>query len=446
MCSISGFISQKPSARTVQELKRIIVAAEERGRDSFGVAWSGGRVVYPGKPSRHIHELKIPTDKTVVINNNRAEPTTEYVSEKHNQDIQPFVYKGVAVSHNGTIANDRELIEQYLLKPDTEIDSGVIGPLVHNLGFMSAIEELQGSYALAVAEDNQLWLACNYKPLFIKRWGEETLFFSSLEAYLRTDWWDDIVQLPPYSATFFSPQDLANFKQFNLRQVKPEREVVVICSGGLDSVTAATHYVRQGYKVTLLHFLYGCRAEEKEILAVKAVGKELGTEVRFMDLTSTLKQEIGGSRLTNTGQELMTERGGERSAELAYEWVPARNLIFYALALALAESKGYDILALGNNLEEAGAYPDNEMIFTEKFSELIPYAVNLNCQVRVEQPLGNLMKHEIVKLGLDLGAPLDLTWSCYENGGRHCGTCGPCYMRRKAFHMNNAPEVVDYEQ
>jgi 7-cyano-7-deazaguanine synthase len=200
--------------------------------------------------------------------------------------------------------------------------------------------------------------------------------------------------------------------------------------------------VKAGYDVTLLHFRYGCRAEAKEIEAIKNVAHYLGCSVKLIDMAGVFRNDIGNSRLTNTYDELMTDRQGEASAELAYEWVPARNLVFYSMALAYAEAHKMDVLALGNNLEESGAYPDNEMIFTLKFAEIVPYAINLGHRIRIEQPVGNLMKHEIVKKAIGLGTPLEMTWSCYENGDAHCGTCGPCYMRKKAFEMNGLTDPV----
>ena len=115
-----------------------------------------------------------------------------------------------------------------------------------------------------------------------------------------------------------------------------------------------------------------------------------------------------------------------------------------SLATAYAEAKGYDKLILGNNLEEAGAYPDNEPEFIARFNDLLPFAIGDGKRLQVLMPVGNLMKHEIVALGHRLGAPMHLTWSCYRNGPVHCGTCGPCYMRRKAFEINKLPEVIPY--
>src|SRR5690606_35279475 len=153
-------------------------------------------------------------------------------------------------------------------------------------------------------------------------------------------------------------------------------------------------------------------------------------------------QQIGGSRLTNTLDELVTADEGAAGAEYAHEWVPARNLVMLSLATAVAESAGFPYIVLGNNLEEAGAYPDNEMQFINKLNEVLPYATNLHHYVEILMPVGNLMKHEIVRTGLELDAPMDLTWSCYEGGTVHCGTCGPWFMRKKAFEMNGQTDHV----
>ena len=117
-----------------------------------------------------------------------------------------------------------------------------------------------------------------------------------------------------------------------------------------------------------------------------------------------------------------------------------------SLATGYAESHGYDVIALGTNLEESGAYPDNEMIFIKKLNEVLPYAVNLDAHVRIEMPVGHLMKHEIVRLGHETGAPIDVTWSCYHAGSQHCGVCGPCTMRRKAFQMESLKDPISYQK
>jgi len=143
-------------------------------------------------------------------------------------------------------------------------------------------------------------------------------------------------------------------------------------------------------------------------------------------------QSAGNSPLLTDGQIAP----GVTGAEYAHEWVPARNLLMIAKAVAYAEANGYGAVALGNNLEEGGAYPDNEEQFTTLLNAALPYAVQEGSKVELLAPVGMLMKHEIVALGARLGVPYELTWSCYRGGEHHCGACGPCFMRREAFRRN----------
>jgi 7-cyano-7-deazaguanine synthase len=131
-------------------------------------------------------------------------------------------------------------------------------------------------------------------------------------------------------------------------------------------------------------------------------------------------------------------------AEYAHEWVPGRNIVFVSLAIAWAEAHGYHAVALGNNLEEGGGYPDNTELFTDHLNQASALAVQAHYGMRVLAPVSNLMKREIVGLGLKLDAPLTLTWSCYRGGEIACGHCGPCAMRRWAFERNGVPDPLTY--
>lgn len=292
-------------------------------------------------------------------------------------------------------------------------------------------------------------MACNYKPIFLEYDDEfDVLFFTSLESYLgqaEKPIWDSKVvrQMEPYS--LLTVDTTKNEERLSLwKNDESARRALVICSAGLDSTTAAKVMIDDGYDVALLHIKYGQRAAKREEESVKRIAKFLGTELIIVD-TDLFKKAIGHSRLTETFDEIETGKQGEIGAEFAHEWVPARNLIFIAIATGVAEAHGFGTIALGNNLEEAGAYPDNEMMFVNKLREVLPYATNLQKKVTLQMPVGNLMKHEVVKLGIDIGAPLQLTWSCYEGGEAHCGKCGPCYMRRKAFEINGLKDPIRYE-
>ena len=482
MCSISGFIKTPKQTISKSLLTNILSNASSRGRDSFGMfsvrynLQSNNNTFVIGTEQKTVDKEKIVSeqyikeiitkldenDDHIGIANHRAEPTTEFVVDKKERDVQPFSDKSKRffVAHNGVIANDKELKEKYNLETETNIDTAVIPELlakkldgVTENTFEKIKEifqkEIKGSYAIAIYDvenPDDLILLNNYKPLALLR-GTDTAYFTSLSSFFnnKTNGYQGVTYIPAYSATKISITD--NGLTYRTQKLRLEKEgkkkCLVVCSGGLDSSVVATYMKEvKGYDITLLHFKYKCRAEEQEIKAVKDVAEALAMEVLFVE-TDIFKSVIKHSPLLDDKTEV---KKGDAGVEFAHEWIPARNLIMLSMATGIAEAQGFDVIALGNNLEESGAYPDNEEIFIEKFAEILPFAVNVDKEVKIEMPVGNLMKHEIVKLGIDLKAPLDKTWSCYEAGEKHCGECGPCRMRKVGFQMNNTPEVIDYEK
>lgn len=394
-----------------------------------------------------------------LIGNTRAEPTTEFVENKREQDQQPYALGNWAIVHNGTIANDKGMRTYDV---DTNIDSAAVveqldvRSSVSNqpafitcpryYDFVDTIRTLKGSFAILASNSETpgtIYFACNYRPIWYARTAFGVFFASTRQCFpphLAPQ------MIPPYTMGTF---DVGNSYEFPMHieplVVQPwgdgvPAKALVVCSGGLDSVVAATEMVRRGHPTTLVHFRYGSRAEGPEVVAVQAAAKALGVPVVIKALPV---YDPSDSPLLQADAAVA---GGEEGAEFAHEWVPARNLLLLSVATAMAEAGGYELLVLGNNLEEAGAYPDNEPEFIARFNDLLPFAVGDGKRLRVVMPVGNLMKHEIVAKGLALGAPLDKTWSCYRAGEMHCGTCGPCYMRRKAFAINKADEVIQYAQ
>ena len=222
---------------------------------------------------------------------------------------------------------------------------------------------------------------------------------------------------------------------------KAGNKALVVCSAGLDSTTVAYDMADRGYDVDLLHFRYGCRAETREASLVKNIaedmrGKGYAVENIFLDIDYS---SYSGNSPLLTDNDIAQGKSG---AEYAHEWVPARNLLMVSHAVAYAEANDYSWVALGNNLEESGAYPDNEEEFTHLLQDALDYAVHDGAWVQLVSPVGHLMKHEIVALGLRLGVPYELTWSCYHGGEIHCGDCGPCFMRETAFERNEAVDPV----
>ena len=455
MCSIVGALllgidSQYKLDAVNGILEHIWRTSHERGRDGRGfvinssaetdlqayreVTRSNGRAVQA--PTL----LKLARSATVV-GNLRAEPTTEFVREKRLSDQQPYTSGDWTIAHNGTIANDKSLRTHDL---PTSIDSAAIAEQLANVqgtmdDFVEVVGELRGSYAiLATHADHtdKLFVAANYRPVWYIE-TEHGVFFASARDYLPERYAPRM--LKPYTAALFGCGGKLKEVSLYADGVSGERALVV-CSGGLDSVVSAAYVQRElGMSIHLIHFLYGSRAEGPEVEAVKKVAEHLGAELTLFPLNVYSK---GDSPLLDPDSKVA---GGEAGAEFAHEWVPARNLLLLSVATAFAEARGIDTIVLGNNLEEAGAYPDNEPEFIARFNDMLPFAVGDGKRMQVIMPVGNLMKHEIVALGKQVEAPMHLTWSCYRAGEVHCGTCGPCYMRRKAFEINNLPEVISYK-
>ena len=395
-------------------LGRICERARDRGRD-------GGRIeVFP-----------LSDGLSGALGNWRATPTTEVESAPS----QP--YDGVV--HNGTIANDVELG----IRPG-EVDSMVLPRIISRdslESLASSLAQVQGSYAMAVKTPSTVYLATNYKPLYVLR-IKGAVYFSSMERHLspETEWGMRATRISPYTVT-----DLLTGESVDLPRAETNR-ALVICSGGLDSTTVAYELLAQGYEVDLLHFRYGCRAESRE---AQLVGRIASHMKRHSDLGAYCEPQafyldIDYSKFSG-GSPLLTDASiaqGKAGAEYAHEWVPARNLLMIAHAVAYAEANDYSYVALGNNLEESGAFPDNEEEFTHLLGDVLDYAVHDGGRVQLLSPVGHLMKHEIVSRGVGLGVPFGLTWSCYYGGEVHCGNCGPCFMRRTAFKRNGLTDPV----
>jgi len=455
MCAIFGAVVQK--IQSVHELEvvnslleYIWAESHERGRDGRGFVLNASaelELVEYRQIGKVHPAISLPPalhrfcESASIIGNVRAEPTTEFVQNKHLFDQQPYSLGGWSIVHNGTIANDKELRTKRL---PTGIDSAsiveqlAVKPVTFH-GFSSMVRSLRGSYAILATHfeyPKLMYVAANYRPIWYIE-TEHGVFFASARNYFPKSYAPKMVE--PYTVSLFGPCGCIHSESLYSTQPHSERALVV-CSGGLDSVVSAVYAQKElGMSIHLIHFLYGSRAEGPEVKAVEAVAKELGAELTLFPLPVYSKSD---SPLLDPDSKLA---GGEAGAEFAHEWVPARNLLLLSVATAFAEAQGIDTIVLGNNLEEAGAYPDNEPEFIAKFNDLLPFAVGDGKRMRVIMPVGNLMKHEIVELGHRIGAPMHLTWSCYRAEELHCGTCGPCYMRRKAFEINGIPEVISYK-
>jgi 7-cyano-7-deazaguanine synthase len=469
MCSITGGLFIKKDKDDIDFFVDVLLNSIDRGRDSFGISFLNNKnqktIKGLGKVSTKIQEIKnnlFNTDYKIIINNNRAEPTTEYISNKTLNDTQPFNSKNYHIVHNGIISNDKELEKKYNIKKNNDIDSSIIPVLLEHKydgSFDNMCEilknDLIGSYALAIWDKNkedELYLATNYKPLYLcKNKITGNYIFTSLEKYLinKTNKLNDFFnekyfwkEIPPYTVIKINSNEIL---ERTLYIEKENKKTLILASSGLDSTVAASWAIKQGYDISLIHFNYGCKATSNENIAINKLQKFYNCELIKIPI-DFYKKIIGNSSIIDNDKDISKKNNGEDGAELALEWVPARNLVFLSIVSAYAEAHDFSYIVLGGNLEESGAYSDNEYIFQKKFNDLLPNALNLQKKVQLLTPLANLMKHEIVKLGIETNAPMHLTWSCYDKDIIPCGECGPDYMRIKAFKMNGYNDMLKYKK
>ena len=410
MCSIVGWFGNI----STDEKLHILSHGKERGRDGHGF-WIDGEE-YRGMDDISTDLYNKILDGERVVGNFRATPTTE--AESKIDILQP--YEGIV--HNGVIANDKHF-------SDEVIDSIVLPQILNPRDFdnlYTNIQKIEGSYALAYFNDKSLHLACNYKPIyFVKR--KDGFMFASTPNMLA----DYSVPLKPYSIMEIDSSNM-NIKTKDLPRIQ-NNKVALSASGGLDSTTVAYMLKEQGYDVTLIHLKYDCLAQEKEVDYIKKIAEHGGFDLEFIQMPNVMR----GTITEGTYHKSQVE-----GTEYAMDWVSGRNLLMLSILTAWAEATVYGYIAFGGNLEESGAYPDNEQEFGRKFNEILPYATQNKIKIELLQPISTMMKHEIVKIGVKLKVPYELTWSCYSNDKVHCNNCAPCFMRRVAFERNGWTDPV----
>ncbi len=222
-------------------------------------------------------------------------------------------------------------------------------------------------------------------------------------------------------------------------------------SGGMDSCVCAALAARD-YDAYALHCSYGQRTEEREAQAAHAVAERLGFR-EFLRLRLDLFRRIGGSALTDASIAVPEARadvaaGGsaiaaEVGAEIPVTYVPFRNAHFLSAAVSWAEVLGAKRVLIGAVEQDSSGYPDCRPAYYEAFQELIRRGTR-GGDIVVETPLIRMHKREIVALGLELAAPLELTWSCYSGSEAACGVCESCVLRLRAFEQAGAKDPIGY--
>ena len=214
---------------------------------------------------------------------------------------------------------------------------------------------------------------------------------------------------------------------------------VVLVSGGMDSCVCAALAARD-HEAAALHVSYGQRTEERERQSFLAVCRRLNIPDRLMVRNEALRA-IGGSALTDDSIPVPDSETLGHSIPVTY--VPFRNAHFLAVAVSWAEVLGASKVYIGAVEPDSSGYPDCRPGYYKAYNEVVK-AGTKDGTIEIVTPLIAMRKAEIVRLGLELGAPFDLTWSCYSREDKACGVCDSCVLRLRAFAAAGVTDPISY--
>jgi 7-cyano-7-deazaguanine synthase len=224
------------------------------------------------------------------------------------------------------------------------------------------------------------------------------------------------------------------------------KKAVCLISGGIDSCVTSFIAKKEGYSIYALTINYGQR-HKKEIQCAKKIAKLFKAKkhiVLDIDLS-----KFGGSSLVDKSVKPEKDRNlGDIGKNIPSTYVPARNTVFLAIALAYAEAISADAIFIGATATDYSGYPDCRPEFIEAFQKLSDIATKKGLEkkpIRIIAPLLNFSKSNIIKKGFELNAPLDKTWSCYLGGKKACGRCDSCLIRLKGFKELDLRDSIEYE-
>lgn len=216
---------------------------------------------------------------------------------------------------------------------------------------------------------------------------------------------------------------------------------IILVSGGMDScVTAAIAAERYG-ELAFLHISYGQLTEARERKAFNDIADHYGVEKR-LDVSIEYLAKIGGSSLTDAS--IKVAEADLASSEIPTSYVPFRNANMLAIATSWAEVLGANAIYIGAVAEDSSGYPDCRPEFYAAFQETINTGTKPDTDITIETPIIHLSKAEIVKKGVELEAPLHLTWSCYRSEDAACGTCDSCALRLRGFEQAGIKDPIVY--
>ncbi len=224
---------------------------------------------------------------------------------------------------------------------------------------------------------------------------------------------------------------------------------IVLVSGGMDSCVCAA-IANNEYQIAFLHVNYGQRTEARELRAFNEIADHYKVRKRLTVSLEHLKV-IGGSALTDTNikvpeaDDLSMQTSKFISSSIPITYVPFRNAHLLSIATSWAEVIGARKIFIGAVEEDSSGYPDCRETFYQAFNKVIELGTKPETRVEIVTPLIHMKKSEIVKKGAQLGSPLNLTWSCYQNEEKACGRCESCALRLKGFREAGMNDPIPYE-
>ncbi len=216
---------------------------------------------------------------------------------------------------------------------------------------------------------------------------------------------------------------------------------VVLLSGGLDScVTMAI--ARESHNIALLHIGYGQRTQTREYNAFRSIARFYNIpETRILAIELDFLRKIGSSSLTDHNMPVSKDK---THAGIPNSYVPFRNTHLLSIAVSWAEAINADSIYIGAVQQDSPDYPDCRAEYYEAYNKLVEVGTKPSTKIKVVTPLLNMSKSEIVKKGIEIAAPLQLTWSCYERNDKSCGHCQSCRLRLKAFEEAGFKDKIHY--
>ena len=217
---------------------------------------------------------------------------------------------------------------------------------------------------------------------------------------------------------------------------------IVLVSGGMDSCVTAAIARGEYAEIAFLHISYGQTTEERERKAFNDIADHYQIEKR-LDVSIEYLAKIGGSSLTD--REMIVGEADLTKAAVPNTYVPFRNGNMLSIAASWAEVLGASAIYIGAVAEDSSGYPDCRPEFYKAFQAAIDAGTKPETRIEIRTPIIHLSKAEIVKKGFELGAPLELSWSCYRENDLACGTCDSCALRLRGFDAAGITDPISYK-